>query len=139
MRQTRRGSEVTPVPSNRAIFYSDATVDAAFITGTHGLLAAGASKTVPVLDFAGQQALANRVTIVNESSQDVTIAIGVCVNDDPEMSSNIEQPLLPLTIPSGEGNTFYVSAAQFIEKNIGSGAQTGYGVRYYVELERKQH
>lgn len=135
MRQSTRGSEVTPMPSNRAPFYSDATV-----AGDTGLLASNATKTVNVVDFAGNQAIGQNITIVNESSQDATVYIYTCINDDPEMTSSLEKPINPYVIPSGEAASgIFVRGVKFLETNVGSGSQTGRGLRYYVELERKQH
>ena len=114
--------------TNRAPFVSDGVIDS-------NLLAASATKTVKITDVKGKPARAVRVTVYNASGFDCTIQVVVLTSQDVNQAQSTET-----------SNPFYIAAGTsvplddmaivaLIEKNVGSGTQTGRGVQYLGVLE----
>jgi len=146
-----RGQVLHVGASNRAGFASDAITDGA-------LLAQGASKTIAivsavnittkptVVDANGNSsvdntqagtvtpkpAVASSLWIKNSSGQTCALVFTVMGDGSGKL---FDVSRNPVRLADGESMTVTERVVQIKETNIGGGAQTGMGVRYYATLE----
>ena len=132
----RRGSVFFPVTSNRAPFYSDATID-----GT--LLATTLTKNISPVDAQGNPAICSKVTIINSSGKNASVTLLIAKDGQVITTDGIQPPQLETTVnaivilSTDSPITIEGRIYQIIEKNIDSGTQTGRGMRYLFTLEPK--
>ena len=113
--------------SNRAPFYTDATIDTS-------LLAANASKTVTpaYTDTDTTPVIAQSVLIINSSAQPATVKLKIARSDDAKA---IDIMTNAVTIVAGESFEIKARILSITEKNTGSAAQSSPGVRYLFDME----